>query len=170
MPLSPLSALLVEPWDWMIDVNIRGVLNGIAAVLPRFQAQGSGHVVNIASTAAYRVFPGAAVYCGTKYAVRTITDRLRMEHTDLRATTISPAATQSELANTITDPATQDAIEAFRNAGMLGPDAIARAIRFAIEQPADVGVSEIIVRRIVSCAPNALRLSEPASQVPVPAR
>lgn len=150
MPLSPLSALLVDQWDWMIDVNLRGVLNGIAAVLPGFQAQGSGHVVNVASTAAYRVFPGAAVYCGTKYAVRAITDGLRMEHTDLRATTISPAATQSELADTITDPASQEMVTAFRNAGMLGPDAIARAIRFAIEQPADVDVSEIIVRPTVS--------------------
>lgn len=150
MPLSPLSALLTDQWDWMIDVNIRGVLNGIAAVLPRFAGQGSGHVVNVASTAAYRVFPGAAVYCGTKFAVRAITDGLRMEHTDIRATTISPAATRSELADTITDPATQEAIEAFRNAGMLGPDAIARAIRFAIEQPADVDVSEIIVRPTVS--------------------
>jgi len=150
MPLSPLSALLVDQWDWMIDVNIRGVLHGIAAVLPGFQAQGSGHVVNVASTAAYRVFPGAAVYSGTKYAVRAITDGLRMEHTDIRATTISPAATQSELAHTITDPATQKAIEAFRNAGMLGADAVARAIRFAIEQPADVDMSEIIVRPTVS--------------------
>lgn len=150
MPLSPLSALLVDQWDWMIDVNIRGVLNGIAAVLPRFQAQGSGHVVNVASTAAYRVFPSAAVYCGTKFAVRAITDGLRMEHTDIRATTISPAATRSELADTITDPATQAAIGAFRDAGMLGPDAIARAIRFAIAQPADVDVSEIIVRPTIS--------------------
>ena len=150
MPLSPLSALLVDQWDWMIDVNVRGVLNGIAAVLPRFVAQGSGHVVNVASTAAYRVFPGAAVYCGTKYAVRAITDGLRMEHTDLRATTISPAATQSELADTITDPGAQEAVAAFRNAGMLGPDAIARAIRFAVEQPAEVDVSEIIVRPTVS--------------------
>ena len=150
MPLSPLSALLVDQWDWMIDVNVRGVLNGIAAVLPRFVAQGSGHVVNVASTAAYRVFPGAAVYCGTKYAVRAITDGLRMEHTDLRATTISPAATESELAGTITDPGAQEAVAAFRNAGMLRPDAIARAIRFAVEQPADVDVSEIIVRPTAS--------------------
>ena len=150
MPLSPLSALLVDQWDWMIDVNVRGVLNGIAAVLPRFVAQGSGHVVNVASTAAYRVFPGAAVYCGTKYAVRAITDGLRMEHTDLRATTISPAATRSELADTITDPTSQEMVTAFRDAGMLDPDAIARAIRFAIEQPAEVDVSEIIVRPTVS--------------------
>jgi NADP-dependent 3-hydroxy acid dehydrogenase YdfG len=150
MPLSPLSAMLVDQWDWVIDVNVRGVLNGIAAVLPRFVAQGSGHVVNVASTAAYRVFPGSAVYSGTKFAVRAITDGLRMEHTNIRATTISPAATQSELASTITDPSTQEAIDAFRNAGMLGPDAIARAIRFAIGQPADVDVSEIIVRPTIS--------------------
>jgi len=150
MPLSPLAALLVDQWDWMIDVNVRGVLNGIAAVLPRFAARGSGHVVNVASTAAYRVFPGAAVYCGTKYAVRAITDGLRMEHTNLRATTISPAATESELAHTITDPGAQEAVAAFRNAGMLGPDAIARAIRFAIAQPAEVDVSEIIVRPTAS--------------------
>jgi NADP-dependent 3-hydroxy acid dehydrogenase YdfG len=150
MPLSPLSALLVEQWDWMIDVNVRGVLYGIAAVLPRFQAQGSGHVVNVASTAAYRAIPSAAVYCGTKFAVRAITDGLRMEHTDIRATTISPAATESELANTITDPATQEMVEGFRNAGMLGADAIARAIRFAVEQPDGVDVSEIIVRPTVS--------------------
>lgn len=150
MPLSPLSALLTDQWDWMIDVNIRGVLNGIAAVLPGFVMQRSGHVVNVASTAAYRVFPGAAVYCGTKFAVRAITDGLRMEHTDIRATTISPAATESELANTITDPGTQAMVEAFRNAGMLGADAIARAIRFAIEQPADVDMSEIIVRPTAS--------------------
>jgi NADP-dependent 3-hydroxy acid dehydrogenase YdfG len=150
MPLSPLSARLTDQWDWMIDVNIRGVLNGVAAVLPDFEAQGSGHVVNVASTAAYRVFPGAAVYCGTKFAVRAITDGLRMEHTNIRATTISPAATESELAETITDPATKEVVAAFRNAGMLGADAVARAIRFAIAQPTDVDVSEIIVRPTVS--------------------
>ncbi len=150
MPLSPLAALLVDQWDRMVDVNIRGVLNGIAAVLPRFQAQGAGHVVNIASTAAYRVMPTAAVYCATKFAVRAITDGLRLEHQDIRATTISPAATESELADTITDPATQEAIAAFRAAGMLGADAIARAIRFAIEQPADVDVSEMILRPTIS--------------------
>jgi NADP-dependent 3-hydroxy acid dehydrogenase YdfG len=152
MPLSPLAALLVDQWDWMIDVNVRGVLNGIAAVLPHFQARGSGHFVNVASIAAYRVVPNAAVYCATKYAVRAITDGIRQEHSDIRATVISPGATESELANTITDPATQQAVAAFRTAGMVGADAIARAIRFAIEQPADVDVNEIIVRPTVSKA------------------
>jgi NADP-dependent 3-hydroxy acid dehydrogenase YdfG len=150
MPLSPLSALLTDQWDQMIDVNIRGVLNGIAAVLPRFTTRGDGHVVNVASTAAYRVFPSSAVYSATKYAVRAITDGLRMEHTNIRATTISPAATESELAHTITDPATQQVIADFRAAGMLPASAIARAIRFAIEQPAEVDVSEMIVRPTVS--------------------
>lgn len=150
MPLSPLSALLVDQWDWMIDVNIRGVLHGITAVLPRFQAQGAGHVINVASIGAYRVVPTAAVYCATKYAVRAITDGLRQEHSDIRATAVSPGVTESELADTITDQATRAMIAEFRAAGMLRADAIARAIRFAIEQPADVDVSEIVVRPTVS--------------------
>lgn len=150
MPLSPLSALLVDQWDWMIDVNVRGVLHGIAAVLPRFQAQGGGHVVNVASIGAHRVVPSAAVYCATKYAVWAITDGLRQEHTNIRATVISPGVTESELADTITDPATQEAIADFRAAGMLRANAIARAIRFAIEQPEDVDVNEIVVRPTAS--------------------
>lgn len=150
MPLSPLSALLVEQWDWMIDVNVRGVLNGIAAVLPRFAAAGAGHVVNVASIGAHHVVPTGAVYCATKFAVWAITDGLRQEHTDIRATIVSPGVVVSELADTITDPGTQEAIAAFRDAGMLGADAIGRAIRFAIEQPADVDVSEIVVRPTAS--------------------
>jgi len=150
MPLSPLAALLVDQWDWMIDVNIRGVLNGIAAVLPCFQAQGAGHVVNVASIAAHRVVPTAAVYCATKYAVWAITDGIRQEHRDIRATVISPGPTESELADTITDPATQEAIAKFRAAGMVGADAIARAIRFAVEQPSEVDVNEIVVRPTAS--------------------
>lgn len=145
MPLSPLSALLVEQWDWMIDVNIRGVLNGVAAVLPRFQV-GGGHIINVASTAAYHVAPTAAIYCATKYAVWAITDGIRQENRNIRATVVSPGPTESELANTITDPETQKWVAAYRGAGMVGADAIARAIRFAIEQPADVDVSEIVVR------------------------
>lgn len=150
MPLSPLAALLVEQWDWMIDVNIRGVLNGIAAVLPHFQARGSGQIVNVASIAAHRVVPAAAVYCATKYAVWAITDGIRQEHRNIRATIISPGATESELADTITDPKTQERVAAFRAAGMVGADAVARAIRFAIGQPADVDVSEVVVNPTVS--------------------
>lgn len=152
MPLSPLAALLVEQWDWMVDVNIRGVLNGIAAVLPRFQGRGSGQIINVASTAAHRVMPSGAVYSATKYAVWAITDGIRQEHNNIRATVISPGPTESELADTITDQTTHQRIAAFRAAGMVGADAIARAIRFAIEQPAEVDVNEIVVRPTVSTA------------------
>jgi NADP-dependent 3-hydroxy acid dehydrogenase YdfG len=145
MPLSPLAALKVEEWDRMLDVNVRGVLNGIAAVLPGFTTQGFGHVINVASIAAYRVIPTAAVYCATKYAVRAITEGLRQEHQHLRTTLISPGVVESELAETITDPDTARMIDDYRKIA-LTPDAIARAIRFAIEQPEDVDVNEIVVR------------------------
>ncbi len=149
MPLSPLAALQVDQWDWMIDVNLRGVLNGIAAALPRFQAQGSGQFVNVASLGAHYVVPTGAVYCATKFAVWAITDGLRQEHKDIRATIVSPGVVVTELGDTITDQSARDAMAAFRETA-LGADAIARAIRFAIEQPDDVDVSEIIVRPTAS--------------------
>lgn len=145
MPLSPLAALKVGEWDQMIDVNIRGVLHGIAAVLPRFQARGSGHVVNVASVAAYGVWPTTAVYSATKAAVWNITEGLRQEHPDIRATVISPGVVESELASTITDPDTAAYIDEARKVA-LKPDAIAQAVRYAIEQPADVAVNELVVR------------------------
>jgi NADP-dependent 3-hydroxy acid dehydrogenase YdfG len=145
MPLSPLAALKADEWDQMIDVNIRGVLNGVAAVLPRFQAQGSGHVVNVASVAAYGVWPTTAVYSATKAAVWNITEGLRQEHPEIRTTIISPGVVESELATTITDPDTAAYINEARRVA-LKPDAIAQAIRYAIEQPADVAVNELIVR------------------------
>lgn len=149
MPLSPLSALKVDEWDRMIDVNIRGVLNGIAAVLPGMKAQGSGQIINVASIGAHIVVPTAAVYCATKYAVWAISDGLRQENTDLRVTVVSPGVVESELANTITDAGAAQAMAAYRQIA-IGPDAIARAIAYAIEQPADVDVSEIIVRPTAS--------------------
>ncbi|MBX9840645.1 MAG: SDR family oxidoreductase [Xanthobacteraceae bacterium] len=149
MPLSPLDALKVEEWDQMIDVNIRGVLYGIAAVLPDMKARGDGQIINIASIGAYRVVPTAAVYCATKYAVWAISDGLRQEHMDLRVTVISPGVVESELAHTISDAATAKAMETWREVA-ISPDAIARAIAFAIEQPADVDVSEIVVRPTAS--------------------
>jgi NADP-dependent 3-hydroxy acid dehydrogenase YdfG len=149
MPLSPLASLQTEQWDWMIDVNIRGVLNGIAAALPRFVAQGSGQFVNVASLGAHYVVPTGAVYCATKFAVWALTDGIRQEHKDLRATIISPGVVATELADTITDPGVAKLVDAFRETAMT-PDAIARAIRFAIEQPEDVDVSEIIVRPTAS--------------------
>ncbi|MBU2091641.1 MAG: SDR family NAD(P)-dependent oxidoreductase, partial [Alphaproteobacteria bacterium] len=124
---------------------IKGVLHGIAAVLPEMTARGSGHIINIASIGALSVFPTATVYCATKYAVRAISDGLRQEHDSLRVTCIHPGVVESELADTITDPATAEAMKLYR-AIALRPDAIARAVRYAIEQPDDVDVNEIVIR------------------------
>lgn len=145
MPLSPMASLKVDEWDRMIDVNIRGVLHGIAAVLPHMQARGQGQIINIASIGALSVVPTAAVYCATKYAVRAISEGLRQEHRDLRVTCIHPGVVESELVDTITDPIAAEAMVQYR-AIALQPDAIGRAVRFAIEQPADVDVNEIVVR------------------------
>lgn len=149
MPLSPLAALKIDEWNQMIDVNIRGVLHGIAAVLPIMNTQGHGHVINIASIGAHRVSPTAAVYCATKYAVWAISDGLRQETDRIRVTTISPGVVTSELADTISDESARSAMRDFRSVA-IEPDAIARAVRFAIEQPADVDVSEMIVRPTAS--------------------
>lgn len=145
MPLSPLAALKTDEWDQMIDVNIRGVLNGIGAVLPRFQAQGAGHVINVASVAAYGVWPTTAVYSATKSAVWDITEGLRQEHPEIRTTIVCPGVVESELAETITDPDTAAYIHEARKVA-LKADAIAQAIRYAIEQPVDVAVNEVVVR------------------------
>ena len=145
MPLSPLAALKVEEWNRMIDVNIRGVLHGIAAVLPHMQARKSGHVINVSSIGGFQVWPTCAVYSGTKFAVRAISEGLRLENKDVRVTIISPGVVESELAHTISDPATQVAIDEFRKVS-ISPDAIARAMAYAIDQPADVDVNEIIIR------------------------
>ena len=149
MPLSPMAALKVAEWDAMIDVNIKGVLHGIAAVLPEMTARGAGHIVNIASIGALAVVPTAAVYCATKYAVRAISDGLRQENQKLRVTCVHPGVVESELADTITDPTAAQAMKAYR-AIALTPDAIGRAVRFVLEQPDDVDVSEIVVRPTAS--------------------
>lgn len=145
MPLSPLAALKRDEWKRMIDVNIHGVLNGIAAILPRFVAQKSGHVVNVASVAAHVVLPTAAVYCGTKHAVRAITEGLRQEHDEIRSTLISPGVVATELGHDITDPDVAKALQGWRQKA-LTPDAIARAVRYALEQPDGVDINEVIVR------------------------
>ncbi|MBZ6386233.1 MULTISPECIES: SDR family oxidoreductase [Pantoea] len=145
MPLSPLASLKVDEWDQMIDVNIKGVLYGIAAVLPPMLAREAGHIINIASIGALSVSPTAAVYCATKFAVRAISDGLRQENTQLRVTCIHPGVVESELAATITDPAAAALMNDYR-AIALQPAAIGRAVRFAIEQPDDVDVNEIVVR------------------------
>lgn len=145
MPLSPMASMKTGEWDQMVDVNIKGVLHGIAAVLPEFTRRGSGHVINIASVGALSVVPTAAVYCATKYAVRAISDGLRQECADIRVTCIHPGVVESELASTITDDIAKAAMSGYR-AIALQPDAIGRAVRYAIEQPADVDVNEIAIR------------------------
>ncbi len=145
MPLSPLAALKIAEWDQMLDVNVRGVLHGIAAVLPSMQAQGHGQVINISSIGGLAVSPTAAVYCATKFAVRAISDGLRQETDKIRVTVICPGVVESELADSISDETARDAMKAFRKVA-LEPDAIARALVYAIEQPDGVDVSEIVVR------------------------
>ncbi|MGP3691445.1 SDR family oxidoreductase [Streptomyces sp. IBSNAI002] len=147
MPLSPLDALRVEEWDRTIDVNVRGVLYGIAAALPVMRAQGAGHFVNIASVGAYEVSPTAAVYCASKFAVRAISEGLRQESPDggVRVTLVSPGVTESELADGIADPAAREAMRAYR-AVALPASAVAAAIAYAVSQPAEVDVNEIVVR------------------------
>lgn len=150
MPLSKLEALKIDEWNRMIDVNIRGVLHGIATVLPGMQARRSGQFINIASIGAYAVSPTAAVYCATKFAVAAITEGLRQEvGGDIRVTLVSPGVVESELADSITDSLASDTMREFRKVA-IKPEAIARAIAFAIEQPADVDVSEMIVRPTAS--------------------
>lgn len=149
MPLSPLAALKVDEWDQMVDVNIKGVLHGIAGALPIMQAQGSGQIVNLSSIGGHRVSPTAAVYCATKFAVGAISDGLRQESDTIRVTVISPGTTTSELAETISDETAREAMRAFR-AVTISPEAVADAIRYAIGQPGDVNVSEIVVRPTAS--------------------
>ncbi|OMF09727.1 oxidoreductase [Paenibacillus amylolyticus] len=152
MPLSPLESLKVDEWNRMIDVNIRGVLHGIAAGLPVMKKQGFGQFINIASIGAYAVSPTAAVYCATKYAVRAISEGLRQEvGGDIRVTLVSPGVTESELADTISDEEARDLMKEYRRIS-IPASAIAQSILFAISQPAEVDVNEIVVRPTASMA------------------
>jgi NADP-dependent 3-hydroxy acid dehydrogenase YdfG len=145
MPLSLMTDLKVDDWDRMIDVNIKGVLNGVAAVLPDMKARGSGQIINVASIGAHMVVPTGAVYCATKYAVWAISEGLRQENTDLRVTVVSPGVVATELGHDIPDQATKENLAVWRKAA-LTPDAIARAVAHAVEQPEDVDINEVIVR------------------------
>jgi len=146
MPLSRLDSLLVDEWDRMLDVNVRGLLHGIAAALPVFQRQNGGHFVTVASIGAHQVVPTGAVYCATKYAAWAITEGLRQEaDPSIRVTTVSPGVVESELANTITEPGAQEMMRTYR-AESIPPSAIADAIAYAINQPDNVDVNELIIR------------------------
>ncbi|MGQ4514173.1 SDR family NAD(P)-dependent oxidoreductase [Streptomyces sp. DW26H14] len=147
MPVSPLDDLRVEDWEAMVDVNIKGVLYGIAAALPVFRAQGAGHFVHTASTAAFRTVPTQAVYSATKHAVRALSEGLRQEAGDsVRVTTVSPGFTRTNFTDGVTDPAARAELTERAEAIAMDPSAIARAIAFAISQPSDVDVNELVVR------------------------
>jgi len=146
MPLSRLDAGLLDEWRRMIEVNVMGLLHGIAAALPHFEARGAGHLITLASVGAHEVVPTASVYCGTKHAAWAITEGLRLESpAGIRVTTVSPGVTTSELADSISDPVARDAMATYR-ANAIPASSIAEAIGFAIAQPAEVDVNEIIVR------------------------
>jgi NADP-dependent 3-hydroxy acid dehydrogenase YdfG len=146
MPLSMIEELRIDDWNQMIDVNLRGVLYGIAAVLPIMQKQRSGHVVNVASVSAHRVDPTAAVYCATKFAVRALSEGLRQESKHLRVTLVSPGLTRTELTGGIANTHVKAAVDAMMEGSSIPPSAIAEAIAFAIDQPETVDVNELIVR------------------------
>jgi len=147
MAVSRLDDLRVEDWDLMVDVNLRGVLNGIAAALPVFRRQGSGHFVHTASTAAHKVVATQAVYAATKTAVRALTEGLRQEAgPDLRVSLVSPGITHTDGVGAGGSPEVTAGLLAMRDAIAMPPAAVARAIAFAIEQPAGVDVGEIVIR------------------------
>jgi NADP-dependent 3-hydroxy acid dehydrogenase YdfG len=146
--IAPVADLDVEDWDAMIDVNLRGVLHGIAAALPVFRRQGHGHFVTTVSTSGLKIVPTQAVYAGTKNAVRTLLEALRQESTDgvVRTTSISPGFVRTELVDYVADPEQRaQAQHAMATLG-ISPDAVARAIAFAIEQPDDVEIGDITIR------------------------
>lgn len=148
MPSSRLNELRVEEWDRMIEVNIKGVLYGIAAVLPAMREQQSGHIVNLSSTSGYQVSATSAVYAATKFAVRAISEGLRLEESassGIRSTVIAPGLTKTELFDGITSPEVRTIANQISGMG-ISPDSIARAIAFAVNEPDDALISEIMVR------------------------
>ena len=146
MPLSTLDALRIDEWNQMIDVNLRGTLHGIAAVLPLMRARRAGHIINVASTAGLRVDPTAAVYCATKFAVRAVSEGLRQESRDLRVTVVSPGFTQTELTDHGGDEQVRAAARVATDQLAIPAAAIAEAIGYAIAQPDNVDVNELVIR------------------------
>jgi len=148
MPQSLLERLKIDEWDRMIDVNIKGVLYGIAAALPYMQQQKSGHFINVSSVAGHKVRPGGTVYSATKHAVRVISEGLRQEVKpyNIRTTVISPGAVDTELPNTITDPVVAENMRKFYDDVAIPPESFADAVVFAMSQPPDVDINEILYR------------------------
>jgi NADP-dependent 3-hydroxy acid dehydrogenase YdfG len=148
MPLSPMERINVDEWDKMIDVNVKGVLNGIAAVLPHMKKQKAGQIINTASVAGHKIFHGSAVYSATKFAVRALTEGLRMEVKpyNIRTTIVCPGAVKTELLEHITEADIQQANKDYVGAVGISPDSFARVVAFAISQPEDVDINEIIFR------------------------
>jgi NADP-dependent 3-hydroxy acid dehydrogenase YdfG len=148
MPQSLLEHLKIDEWDRMIDVNIKGVLYGIAAALPYMQKQKAGHIINVSSVAGHKVGPGTAVYAATKYAVRALSEGLRQEVKpyNIRTTVISPGAVATELPDSVTDPAAAARINKFYADFAIPADSFARAVVFAMSQPDDVDINEILFR------------------------
>ncbi len=148
MPLSPLELRLVDDWDRMIDVNIKGVLYGIDAALPQMRKQKSGHFINVASVAGHKVRPSSTVYSATKHAVRVISEGLRQEVKayNIRTTIISPGLVATELADSVTDPNVRQVVAENYRRTAIPADSFARMVAFAIEQPEDVDVNEILFR------------------------
>jgi NADP-dependent 3-hydroxy acid dehydrogenase YdfG len=146
--IGPMADLDVDGWSGMIDVNLRGVLHGVAAALPVFRRQGQGHFVTTVSTAGLQIVPTMAVYAATKNAVRTLMEGLRKENTDgvLRTTSVSPGYVRTELADSIDNAAVREEIQRNMDQFALPPEAVARAIAFAIEQPHDVEIGDITIR------------------------
>ena len=148
MPQSPLERRKIDDWNRTIDVNIKGVLYGIAAVLPTMQKQKSGHIINVSSVAGHKVRAGGAVYAATKHAVRVISEGLRQEVKpyDIRTTVISPGAVDTELTDSITEPDVAQNIKTFYAQVAISADSFARAVAFAISQPPEVDINEILYR------------------------
>lgn len=149
MPSSPISALHVDEWNAMIDINLKGVLNGVAAVMPDFTSQKHGQIITTSSVAGIKSFPGAGVYGATKFAVRNLMEVIRMESaqegTNIRTATLYPSAINTELLHTITDEKTRAGMDSLYNSVGISPQAVARVVNFAIDQPEDVNVNEFMV-------------------------
>jgi NADP-dependent 3-hydroxy acid dehydrogenase YdfG len=148
MPHSPLERLKISDWDRTIDVNIKGVLYGIAAALPYFKEQKSGHFINVSSVAGHKIRPGGAVYSATKTAVIVLSEGLRQEVKpyNIRTTVISPGAVESELVDSITEPDVKKGIQEFYDATAIPADSFARMVSFAMSQPENVDINEILFR------------------------